>query len=59
MLEVPVRQLLDPLNWTIAEPRQMIGRTWPNESFHFREHRVFGATARALRNLLDITFGEV
>ena len=59
MLEVPLRQLLDPANWTIAEPRQMIGRTWPNESFHFRRHRVFGATARALRNLLNIAFAEV
>jgi len=35
------------------------GRSWPNETFAFREHRVFGATARALRNLLDIAFGEV
>ena len=59
ILEVPVRHLLDPLNRTVAEPRQLNGRLWPNETFLFREHRVFGATARALRNLLDITFGEV
>lgn len=59
MLEVPVRQLLDPSNWTVAEPRQLNGRTWPNETFLFRGHRVFGATARALKNLLDITFGKV
>ena len=59
ILEVPMRHLLDPLNRTIAEPRQVNGRLWPNETFLFREHRVFGATARALRNLLDIAFSEV
>lgn len=58
ILEVPVRHLLDPRNLTLAEPRQVNGRLWPNESFHFRGHRVFGATARALRNVLDIAFGE-
>ncbi len=59
ILEVPVRHLLDPLNVTVAEPRPMNGRLWPNETFLFREHRVFGATARALRNTLDIAFAEV
>lgn len=59
ILEVPVRHLLDPLNLSIAEPRRLNGRLWPNETFLFREHRVFGATARALRNLLDIAFAEV
>ncbi len=56
ILEVPVRHLLDPLNLSIAEPRQLNGQLWPNEIFLFREHRVFGATARALRNMLDIAF---
>lgn len=56
ILEVPVRHLLDPLNLSIAEPRQLNGQLWPNETFLFREHRVFGATARALRNMLDIAF---
>ena len=59
ILEVPVRHLLDPLNLTVAEPRQLNGRLWHNETFLFREHRVFGATARALRNMLDIAFAEV
>ena len=59
ILEVPVRHLLDPLNLTVAEPRELNGRLWPNETFVFREHRVFGATARALRNMLDIAFAEV
>ena len=59
ILEVPVRHLLDPLNLTVAEPRQLNERLWPNETFLFREHRVFGATARALRNMLDIGFAEV
>ena len=59
ILEVPVRHLLEPLNRTAAEPSQVNGRLWPNETFLFREHRVFGATARALRNVLDIAFAEV
>lgn len=58
ILEVPLRHLLDPLNWTVAEPRQLNGRLWPNETFHFGQHRVFGATARALRNMLNIAFSE-
>lgn len=58
ILEVPVRHLLDPQNVTVAEPRLLNGRLWPNETFLFREHRVFGATARALRNLLNIAFAE-
>ena len=58
ILEVPVRHLLDPQNVTVAEPRQVNGMLWPNETFLFREHRIFGATARALRNLLDIAFAE-
>ena len=59
ILEVPVRHLLDPVNVTVAEPRELNGRLWPDETFLFRGHRVFGATARALRNVLSIAFGEV
>ena len=58
VLEVPVRDLREPSNWIVAEPRQLNGRMWPNETFLFRGHRVFGATARCLRNLLDIAFSE-
>jgi 8-oxo-dGTP pyrophosphatase MutT (NUDIX family) len=54
ILEVPLTHLLDPANVTTAPPRQLNGRWWPDDVFHFRGHRVFGATARALRNLLDI-----
>ena len=57
MLEVPVRDLLDARNWTVKEPRELNGRLWPDEVFHFRGHRTFGATARAMRNVLDIAFG--
>jgi 8-oxo-dGTP pyrophosphatase MutT (NUDIX family) len=56
ILEIPVRHLLDPVNLTVAEPRELHGRLWTNEIFHFGEHRVFGATARALRNVLNIAF---
>jgi 8-oxo-dGTP pyrophosphatase MutT (NUDIX family) len=58
ILEVPVRHFLDPANVIVAEPRELNGRLWPNETFLFREHRVFGATARALRNVLDIAFAK-
>lgn len=58
ILEVPVRHLMSPENVTVSEPRQLNGRLWPNEVFHYRGHRVFGATARALRNVLNVTFAE-
>ena len=57
MLEVPLRHLLDSRNVIVAEPRPMHGRIWPNETFVFGEHRVFGATARTLRHVLEIAFG--
>jgi 8-oxo-dGTP pyrophosphatase MutT (NUDIX family) len=57
MLEVPVRHVLDARNVEVKEPREVIGRMWPDETFVFRGHRVFGATARTLRHVLDIAFG--
>jgi hypothetical protein len=35
------------------------GRLWPDQTFLFGEHRVFGATARALKNVLDVAFTAV
>jgi 8-oxo-dGTP pyrophosphatase MutT (NUDIX family) len=58
ILEVPVRHFLDPRNVEVAEPREVIGRMWPNETFVFRGHRVFGATARTLRHVLDLAFSR-
>lgn len=57
ILEVPMAHLFDPKSWTVKEPRELNGRMWPNEDLHFEGHRVFGATTRALRNVLDIAFG--
>jgi 8-oxo-dGTP pyrophosphatase MutT (NUDIX family) len=59
ILEVPVRHLFEPSHVIVGAPRELNGRLWPDETFLFGEHRVFGATARALRNFLDIAFGEV
>ncbi len=56
ILEVPLRHLLDPANVTVEPPRMLNGRLWPNETFHFRGHRIFGATARTLRHVLDLLF---
>lgn len=56
ILEVPLAHLLDPANVTVAPPRRLNGRLWPDETFHFRGHRVFGATARSLHHVLDIVF---
>jgi 8-oxo-dGTP pyrophosphatase MutT (NUDIX family) len=56
IIEVPVRHFLDTENVRTEAPRASAGRLWPNETFIFQEHRVFGATARALRNLLQIAF---
>ena len=58
MLEVPLRHLLDPANITVEQPRMLNGRLWPNETFLFRGHRVFGATARTLRHVLDVLYTQ-
>ena len=57
MLETPLRHLLDPNHVIAKAPRPMHGRTWPDETFVFGEHRIFGATARTLRHVLEVAFG--
>jgi 8-oxo-dGTP pyrophosphatase MutT (NUDIX family) len=57
ILEVPVSHLLDPANVIVEPARELNGRMWPNETFVFRGHRIFGATARAMRNVLEIVMG--
>jgi 8-oxo-dGTP pyrophosphatase MutT (NUDIX family) len=56
ILEVPVRHLLDPRNVEVKPEREVLGRMWPDETFVFRGHLVFGATARTLRHVLDLAF---
>jgi 8-oxo-dGTP pyrophosphatase MutT (NUDIX family) len=56
ILETPLRHLRDPRYVVVEEPRMLNGRMWPNETFLYRQHRVFGATARALRHVFDIVF---
>jgi 8-oxo-dGTP pyrophosphatase MutT (NUDIX family) len=58
ILEVPVRHFLDPRNVEVKPPREVLGRLWPDETFLFRNHRVFGATARTLRHVLDLACSE-
>lgn len=58
ILEVPLAHLLDARNVEVGAPRMLNGRLWPDETFLFRGHRVFGATARALRHVLNIAFGK-
>lgn len=57
ILEVPMSHLFDAANWTVKSPRELNGRMWPNEDLHFQGHRVFGATTRALRHVLEIGLG--
>jgi 8-oxo-dGTP pyrophosphatase MutT (NUDIX family) len=56
ILEVPLSHLVDPANWNVKAPRELNGRLWPNEDLHFQGHRVFGATTRALRHVLELVF---
>lgn len=57
ILEVPLSHLFDAANWTPKGARELNGRMWQNEDLHFEGHRVFGATTRALRRVLDVGFG--
>lgn len=56
ILEVPVQHVLDERNVEVKPPREVLGRMWPDETFLYRGHRVFGATARTLRHFLDLAF---
>ena len=53
ILEVPLAHLRDPANVT-AEPRQYQGRTMMAYSYAWQEHVIWGATARILRQFLDL-----
>jgi 8-oxo-dGTP pyrophosphatase MutT (NUDIX family) len=54
ILEVPLPHLLDPVN-LVRDRRVMAdGRVSDMESFRWREHLVWGATARMLKNFLEV-----
>jgi 8-oxo-dGTP pyrophosphatase MutT (NUDIX family) len=53
ILEVPLRHLLDPENM-VAELREYQGREVMMYSFHYGEHLIWGATARILKQFLDL-----
>jgi 8-oxo-dGTP pyrophosphatase MutT (NUDIX family) len=54
ILEIPIPHLLDPLNLILEERRLFDGRVGLMESYVWGEHRVWGATARILKNFLDV-----
>jgi 8-oxo-dGTP pyrophosphatase MutT (NUDIX family) len=53
VLEVPLNHLLDNAN-LVEVPRQRDGELVIMEGFRFREHIIWGATGRMLRNFLDV-----
>jgi 8-oxo-dGTP pyrophosphatase MutT (NUDIX family) len=53
ILEVPLEHLLDEAN-LVEVPRQRDGELVIMEGFRFREHIIWGATGRMLRNFLDV-----
>ncbi len=53
MLEVPLRHLLDGAN-TYQELRQVGGREVLMDCYRFREHVIWGLTARILTQFLDL-----
>jgi 8-oxo-dGTP pyrophosphatase MutT (NUDIX family) len=53
VLEVPVSHLLDPANF-VELPRQRNGEMLLQPAFVVREHVIWGATYRILRNFLDV-----
>jgi 8-oxo-dGTP pyrophosphatase MutT (NUDIX family) len=57
ILEVPLLHLLDAAN-LVRDARLINGRVAAMESFQFGEHLVWGATARMLRNFLDVAVAE-
>jgi 8-oxo-dGTP pyrophosphatase MutT (NUDIX family) len=57
VLEVPIRHLSDNTN-LIEVPRQRNGELVIMEGFLWREHVIWGATGRMLRNFLDVALAE-
>jgi len=55
LLEVPLSHLLDKKN-LIQETRAFNGVTHVMQSYQFKEHVIFGATAMMLRQFLDLVF---
>lgn len=53
ILEVPLAHLLEPAN-TVAELRHYQGRDVMMYSYAWREHLIWGATARILRQFLEL-----
>ena len=53
VLEVPLRHLADRKN-LIEVPRIRDGETVLFEGFQFGDHTIWGATARMLRNFIDV-----
>ena len=53
VLEVPLSHLADPAN-AIEVPRSLDGNIVLSEGFLYRDHTIWGATARILRNFLDV-----
>jgi 8-oxo-dGTP pyrophosphatase MutT (NUDIX family) len=57
ILEVPLPHLLDPANLVLDRRVLPDGRLTTTESFQWGEHLVWGATARILRNFLEVALG--
>lgn len=55
VLEVPLTHIADPAN-AIEVPRQHEGRLVLSEGFLYGEHTIWGATAKMLRNLLEVVY---
>ncbi len=53
IIEVPLPHLLDDLN-VVAEPRTYQGREITAYSYRFHDHLIWGATARMLKQFLDL-----
>jgi 8-oxo-dGTP pyrophosphatase MutT (NUDIX family) len=57
VLEVPLPHLLDPANLVLDRRQLPDGRLTTTESFQWGKHLVWGATARILRNFLEVALG--
>jgi hypothetical protein len=55
VLEVPLGHLADPAN-AIEVPRQRDGELVLSQGFVYKEHTIWGATARMLQNFLDVVY---
>ena len=56
IISVPVSELLEPKNFRVEKSIKVNGKTFPVYYFFYQENIIWGATARILKQFLELVF---